>query len=123
MSVAGGIKRVGRSVRKVARGIKALARLFQRLFLVLFGREALEHFQRAAAAMLATELGRIAWAAVEALASLNLPGEEKRRRAFARIAREARDAGLAVKDSFINLLIEIAVQRLKGLVPRPSEAK
>lgn len=114
MSVGGAFKKIGRGL---SRSFGTIARLFRKLFLVLFGREALTSFQRAARRMLATQLGRIAWAAVEALASLKLPNEEKRRRAFAHIAAEAHAAGLTVKDSLINLLIEMAVQRLKGLLP------
>lgn len=123
MTIATGFKTVGRGFLKVGRGLRALARLFRKLFLALFGREALESFQRAARGMLATQLGRIVWAAVEALARENLSNEEKRRQAFERIVREALAAGLVVKDSLINLLIEMAVQRLKGLVPaaEPSE--
>jgi len=119
MSIGTGIKKIGRGFRQVGRGLRAVARLFVKLFLALFGPEALENFRRAARQMLSTELGRIAWAVVEVLSRENLSNEEKRRLAFERIARAARDAGLTVKDSLINLLIEIAVQRLKGLIPRP----
>ncbi len=117
MGIGAGLKKIGRGFRQVGRGLRAVARLFVKLFLALFGPEALESFRRAARQMLATELGRIAWVVVEALSRENLSNEEKRRLAFERIAREARDAGLMVKDSFINLLIEMAVQRLKGLIP------
>lgn len=123
MSIAAGFKKVGRGFRKVGRGLKAIARLFRKLFLALFGAEALASFLRAARLLLETQLGRIVWAAVEALAAANLTNEEKRRLAFDRIAREARTAGLIVKDSLINLLIEIAVQRLKGLIPAPARAE
>lgn len=119
MSIATRFKKVGRGFKKVGRGLKAVARLFRNLFLKLFGLEALIQFERAARLLLETQLGRIAWAAVQALASLNLENEEKRRQAFQWIATEARAAGLTVKDSLINLLIEIAVQRLKGLVVFP----
>lgn len=112
---------IQKGLKQVGRGLKGVARLFRRLFVTLFGRQALDDFERAAYRLLQTQLGRIVWAVVQALESLRVPGEEKRRRAFARILAEAGTAGLTVKDSLINLLIELAVQRLKGLVPRPSE--
>lgn len=121
MSIGTGVKRVGRGLRKVGRGVRAVARLFRQIFRALFGPEALASFERAAWELLRTQLGRIAWAVVQAMAQLNLPNDEKRRLAFARISSEARAAGLVVKDSIINLLIEIAVQRLKGLLRLPSE--
>lgn len=122
MSIGTGLKKVGRGLKKVGRGLKAVARLFRNLFLKLFGLEALIQFERAARLLLETQLGRIAWAAVQALAipQSGIENEEKRRQAFQQIATEARAAGLTVKDSIINLLIEIAVQRLKGLVVFPA---
>ncbi|MFQ5925900.1 MAG: phage holin, LLH family [Terriglobia bacterium] len=118
MRIGKGFRKIGRGFKKVGRGFKKLARVFRKLFLVLFGREALGAFQRAALLLLRTQLGRIVWAVVEAVDLLKVEGEAKRREAFRRILREAKAAGLEVKDSLINLLIEVAVQRLKGLVPR-----
>ena len=51
---------------------------------------------------------------VNKLSATNLTDEAKRKQAFNEIKDEAKRRGIEVKDSMINLIIEIAVQYLKG---------
>jgi len=44
----------------------------------------------------------------------HLTDEEKRKKAFEAIKHEAKQRGLEIKDSAINLAIELAVQLIKG---------
>jgi len=52
------------------------------------------------------------------LNSRDLTNEEKRKEAFKQIKEEAIKRGLKVKDSIINLLIELAVQYVKNIKGR-----
>lgn len=70
-------------------------------------------FATGAEALLETQLGQIAMAAVEQAAGLE-SGTEKAAAAGAAIEAAAKQAGLALTDSLKNLLIELAVQKLKG---------
>lgn len=80
----------------------------------LFGQEATQKFGEAALQMLNSALGKIAWAAVQAVSTLASDGAGKRDAAFKQIVGEAKKAGIDFKDSIVNLLIEMAVQKLKG---------
>lgn len=84
-------------------------------FKKLFGSEAAGAFARGALALLASEAGQIALRVVTAVETLR-PGTDSdlRAEAFRQIRAEAVQSGLDIKDSVINMLIELAVQRLKG---------
>lgn len=81
-------------------------------FVTLFGKDAATQFATGAVALLKTELGQIAITAVTEAAKLE-SNTEKFSAAGAAILAAAEKAGLAVTDSMKNLLIELAVQRLK----------
>ena len=83
------------------------------VFVKLFGADAAHNFAVAAESLIKTDLGAIAMAAVGE-ASLLASGVDKRAAAFSKIAAAAKGKGLDIKDSIINLLIEMCVQRLKG---------
>ena|SRR2546421_11404428 len=83
-------------------------------FVGLFGRDAAHSFAVGAESLLRTDLGKLAMIAVEEANGLAAKSE-KRAVAFAKIAAGAKAAGLDVKDSLINMLIELAVSRMKGL--------
>ncbi len=102
----------------IKKAFKALGRFFKKAGLALFGQPALNKLAAAGKALLNSALGKIVWAVVAELEASTLPGADKRRAAFEKIVAQAKAAGLEVKDSFINLLIELAVQRLKGLIER-----
>ena len=80
----------------------------------LFGQQAAQQFAAGAVAILKTEVGKIALAAVQAALTLTSDGAAKRAAAFAAIGTQAKASGIAVSDSLINLLIETALQAVKG---------
>ena len=51
---------------------------------------------------------------VKEISTLELSNEEKRKLAFARISDAAKKQGIAYKDRAINIVIEFAVDELKG---------
>lgn len=75
--------------------------------------DAAHTFATGAEALLETQLGQIAQAAVAQAAGLE-NNTEKASAAGAAIEAAAKQAGLALSDSLKNLLIELAVQKLKG---------
>lgn len=95
-----------------------IGKFFKGLFGTIFGKSALKKLAEAGKALLSSALGQIAWAVVNELDGANLSTADKRLEALKRIAAKAKEAGLDVKDSAISLLIEMAVQRLKGVVPK-----
>ena len=74
-------------------------------------------FKPFAKAMLQAVLGELAQVAIFAVQQLSsvetLTDEEKRKKAFEIIKAEAKQRGKELKDSAINLAIELAVQLLK----------
>ena len=93
--------------------IGKIGHAFKVFFQTIFGKKGLSALGQATKELLKSELGKIAWAAVNAAASLK-DGEASRRQAFNSIKSQAAAAGINVKDSAINLTIELLVQRLKG---------
>jgi hypothetical protein len=82
-------------------------------FQALFGKDAAQHFAVAALALLKSDLGKIAFAAVEEAEKL-AAGIDKRAAAFAVIEAAAKAQGIDAAKSLINMLIEISVQALRG---------
>lgn len=76
------------------------------------GSDAAHTFATGAEALLETALGQIAWTAVNNAQSL-ASNTEKFTAAASAIKQQAEAQGIQVKDSLINMLIELAVQRLK----------
>jgi hypothetical protein len=98
----------------IGRFFHNIAHPFVVLFGKIFGESARHEFAVAAEALLNSELGKLAWAAVQAAEQLAIDGIGKRADAFQKIELAAKQAGLEFKDSIVNMLIEIAVQKLKG---------
>jgi len=88
-------------------------------FVALFGKEAAHNFAIGAESLLKTDLGQIALIAVQEVANI-ASGTEKKAAAFAKITSQATAMGLQVKDSLVNMLIELSVSRLKGLFGSPT---
>lgn len=95
-----------------------IGHVFKRFFQVIFGVEGLSHLAKAAEELIKSDLGKIAWAAVQAAAALH-DGSASRAQAFNEIKAAASAAGHDVKDSTINLAIELLVARLKGTFGEP----
>jgi len=83
-------------------------------FVKIFGADAAHNFAVAAEGVLETELGKLAWTAVNEVKGL-ASGTEKQAAAFTKIMSAAATAGLDAKASIVNMLIEIAVQKLNGM--------
>lgn len=82
-------------------------------FVKVFGQDIAHALAVGAESALNSALGKIAWAAVQEVQSL-ATGAEKQAAAFAKVAEAAKAAGIEAADSIINMLIEIAVQKIKG---------
>jgi hypothetical protein len=88
-------------------------------FVKLFGSDAAHSFAVGAESLLKSDLGKIAMIAVQEAANL-ATGAEKQTTALGKIMTEATKMGLDVKTSLANLLIELAVSRLKGVFGNPT---
>lgn len=97
-------------------GIGGFFRGIGRFFAKVFGSDALKKVGEAAEAVLKSEAGKLIYGAVSAVGSLGLSNEAARKEAFDRAKAQLVASGHDVRDSFINLAIELAVQRLKSLV-------
>lgn len=82
-------------------------------FIKVFGPDIAHNLAVGAESALKSALGKIVWAAVQEFQSL-ATGAEKQAAAFAKITAEAKTAGIDATSSIINMLIEIAVQKIKG---------
>jgi hypothetical protein len=87
----------------------------------LFGPDAAHNFAVGAEGILKSELGKIVWTAVNE-AGAAVAGIEARSIALSKIALEAKTAGIEAKDSIVNMLLEIAVQKTKNSFGPDSEA-
>ena len=97
------------------KGAKAKVSAF---FVLVLGSEAARQLGDAAVSALKTALGVIVQDAVAAVGSLGMSGEQARAEAFKKIVTDAKKQGLSFSTSMINLLIELAVQRIKeNIVP------
>jgi hypothetical protein len=92
---------------------KHIAVIVSDAFVKLFGADIAHTFAVGAESLLHSELGKIAWTAVQEAQAL-ATGTEKNAAAFAKIVAAAKAAGIEATDSIVNMLIEIAVQKLKG---------
>lgn len=83
-------------------------------FIALVGSDAAHSFAVGAESILKTDLGKIVMVAVQQAATLGT-GADKKAAAFAAISAQAKASGLDIKDSLVNMLIELAVNRVKGV--------
>lgn len=101
--------------------VKHVAVIVSQAFVSLFGSDAAHTFAVAAESLLHSAIGQIAWTAVQEAQNL-AAGTDKAATAFSTIATAAKAQGITVADSVINMLIEVAVQKLKGSFgPAPVE--
>lgn len=84
-------------------------------FVKLFGSAAAQAFVNAAKGILESPIGVLAWDAVTYVETLALPSDAaKRAAAFDKILADAKVQGIEVENSLVNLLIELAVNAIKG---------
>jgi hypothetical protein len=102
-------------IKKIGHGIKVVAIKVEHVFVAVFGQQAAETFGHAALGLLKSALGQIVVAEVQLLEGVSgLTGVEKLAKAQPAILKEAELAGISASMSIINLLIELAVQFVKG---------
>ena len=82
-------------------------------FVKLFGADVAHSFAVGAESLLHSELGKIAMTAVQEVENL-AAGVDKQGTAFAKIVSAAKSAGIEASTSIVNMLIEVAVQKIKG---------
>lgn len=82
-------------------------------FVAIFGSDAAHTFAVGAESMLKSALGVIVTEVVAEVQNV-ASGVDKRGLAFDKISITAKSAGIQAGDSIINMLIELAVNRLKG---------
>lgn len=86
------------------------------VFISLFGADAAAKFSAGVHALLESDLGVLALDAVNAVASLKLGGAESRAAAFSKLVEDAKAKGIEASESIYNMLIEVALQKVKGNV-------
>ena len=96
----------------------------------VFGTATWKNFAKASVDLLKKDLGPIALSAVQDAAKLGLAGADARKHAFDKIKADgsgllaqAEKSGIAIKDSFINLLLELALQKVQGTLDPKTAAK
>lgn len=89
----------------------ALRRVFNSLVRALWGM--LKQIFSGSVEMILAQIKDFTFKTVQELDTATLTNEEKRKKAFRKIKRYAKEEGIAIRDSLINLAIEIAVQYLK----------
>jgi hypothetical protein len=82
-------------------------------FAKIFGEQAAKQFAAGALSILKTDLGKIVLEAVAEVQKV-ATGAEARAAAFAKAASTAKAAGIDAGESILNMLIELAVQTVKG---------
>lgn len=103
---------------KIVNFFKSAASKVSAFLIAVLGSEAAHQLGDAAISALKTTLGIIVQDAVIAVSTLQIGSDAKRAEAFKKIVTDAKAAGLNFSTSLINLLIELAVQRLKdNIVP------
>jgi hypothetical protein len=92
---------------------KHLAVVVSDAFVTIFGQDIAHTFAVGAESILNSDIGKIALTAVQEVQAL-AAGVDKKAAAFSKIADAAKSAGIDASESIINMLIEIAVQKVKG---------
>jgi len=116
MSLASTLKTIGSDIKKVAI-------IVADAFAKLFGTEAAQQFAQASLALLKSAIGGIVTKVVEDMQNTSLDSNAKREQAVVQILSIAAQEGIVVAESEVRLLIELAVQFVKGKVqiaPAPS---
>lgn len=98
----------------IGHGIKVAVVGVAHGFVALFGSDVAKQFASASIALLKSAVGAIVMQVVTELANGDLSSSAKREEALAQILALAASKGIAVAESEARMLIEIAVQFVKG---------
>jgi len=104
------------AAKAIGRGVKTAAQAIGHAFIVMFGNETAASFAREAEKLLGSAFGKVVLSVVSGLMNVAATqgGQSAMVLALGQIGAAAKEAGLNLKESFIRLLIELAVQKLKG---------
>lgn len=98
----------------IGHGIKVVAVGVAHGFTALFGSDVAKQFASASIALLKSAIGVIVTKVVTELASGDLSSSAKREQAVTQVLALAATEGISVAESEVRLLIEVAVQFVKG---------
>ena len=115
---------IGDFFKKIGHEIKTGVLAFGHIFVSIFGKQASADFVKAAEQILASDFGKVIMSIVSGLEGIaaNQGGDAARALAFTQIKDAAVGAGLDLKSSLINLLIELAVNKAKGTLEQIGSA-
>lgn len=95
--------------------ISKIAHAIAHGFEAVFGTQASQDFAKAAEQLLATAFGQVVTAIISKHSTLASTDPAAAKSAAASdIVTAAKDAGISLKDSLVNLLVELGVAKLKG---------
>jgi hypothetical protein len=103
---------------KIANAFKTAAHVISHALVSLVGADLASKFASDAKKILATDFGKLVQSVVDGLMAVAAAqgGAAARQQAFDEIKAQAVASGLDLKDSLINLLIELAVSKAKGVL-------
>ena len=104
----------GSVLKSIGHGVKVAVIGVAHGFVALFGSTVAKQFATASIALLKSAIGTIVTQVVEDLANGDLSSGAKREAAVVQILALAAQQGIAVAESEVRMLIEIAVQFVKG---------
>jgi hypothetical protein len=107
---------IGEFFKKIGHGFKVAAITVGHGFVHFFGKEASDEFVSAAKKILASDFGKVIESILLGLVEFKAANGDAaaRSEAFTQIKTAAIDAGLDIKNSVINLMIELAANKLNG---------
>jgi hypothetical protein len=100
-------------LQKIEGDFKAVGKFVAKAFVAVFGSAEAAQFAHASLTLLKTSVGKVALDAVTA-AQGAANGTEAHKSAFDQIVSEVTKMGLSLGNSEINMLIELALQAIKG---------
>ena len=100
--------------KSIGRGVKVVVKFVKSSFITLFGEDAAKRFVKDSYALLQSALGKIVSQVVKDLNDTTLDSSTKREAAVKRVRELAGQQAIQVAESEVRLLIELAVQFLKG---------
>ena len=107
MNVSSVFKSIGREVKTAVKHIKAG-------FIALFGEDAANNFVKDSYALLQSAAGKIVCQVVNELNDTSLDSSAKREGAVKQVLELARQQAIQIAESEVRLLVELAVQFVKG---------
>jgi hypothetical protein len=100
--------------RSVGHGVKVAVKFIATGFIRMFGNEAAKRFVQDSYSLLQSAIGRIVLEVVQELSATQFENGAKREAAVNKVLAVAREQAITVAESEVRLLVELAVQFVKG---------